>query len=240
MISAIKINGKALDIPATWDELTFGQFLSITKAQTDAEILYSVTGIELELCEQIPANVLSIVMQPLLELVKEQPPTVEVETIAGETLPKKIGKKEFARKVNCDAALKKLKGMEVFGRIVAIYCSKGIEDADIENFEKKVLSEKFICVFSAGQFLIAELNKLNESEKKIPQPQYRSEEVRAGIGEFKKYGVVGLVRGIALKWGISKEDVFKWSYNDVLLELKISADENNYQRKLQDILNPKK
>ena len=110
----------------------------------------------------------------------------------------------------------------------------------ILDVAKKVLGENFICVFSAGQKLIEQLNKLNESEKKISSPNYRSEEIRAGINDFKKYGVMSLVRGIALKWGISKDDVFKWSYNEVLLELKISADENNYQRKLSEILNPKK
>lgn len=240
MKTALKINDLPVEIPVSWDELTFGQFLNITKADTDAQILSAATGIDLQLCEQVNPELLSILLQPLIELIQEQPQATEVEIIAGETLPLKIGRKEFARKVNCDAAMKKFKGMELIGRIVSVYLSPGIDDTDIENFEKKVLSEKFLVVFSAGQNLILQLNKLNESEKKIPPPRYRSEEIRAGINDFKKYGVISLVRGIALKWGISKDDVYRWSYNEVLLELKISADENNYQRRLSEILNPKK
>lgn len=240
MKTALKINDLPVEIPDSWDELTFGQFLSISKAETDAEILSGVTGIDLQLCEQVNSELLSILLQPLIELMQEQPPMIEPTFLCDEPYPEKIGRKEFARKVNCDAAMKKLKGMELIGRIVSIYLCTGIQDEDIQNFEKKVLGENFICVFSAGQKLIEQLNKLNESEKKIPSPNYRSEEIRAGINDFKKYGVISLVRGIALKWGISKDDVFKWSYNEVLLELKISADENNYQRKLSEILNPKK
>lgn len=240
MKTALKINDIPVEIPVSWDELTFGQFLSISKAETDAEILSGVTGIELQLCDQVNPELLSILLHPLIELMHEQPPMTEPTFICGEPFPEKIGRKEFARKVNCDAAMNKLKGMELIGRMVSIYLATGIQDEDIQNFEKKVLCENFICVFSAGQKLIEQLNKLNESEKKIPSPNYRSEEIRAGINDFKKYGVMSLVRGIALKWGISKDDVFKWSYNEVLLELKISADENSYQRKLSEILNPKK
>ena len=240
MKTALKINDLPVEIPASWDELTFGQFLSISKAQTDAEILSGVTGIELQLCDQVNPELLSILLHPLIELMNETPVVIDRPEVLGLPFPEKIGRKEFARKVNCDAAMKKLKGMELIGRVVSIYLCAGIQDKDIENFEKKVLGENFICVFSAGQKLIEQLNKLNESEKKIPSPNYRSEEIRAGINDFKKYGVISLVRGIALKWGISKDDVFKWSYNEVLLELKISADENNYQRKLSEILNPKK
>lgn len=240
MQSPFKINGTSIEIPLGWDELTFGQFLAIKQSKTDNEVLSRLTGIDIDLCDQIPPETLLIILSPLLSITQEEAPQVEVETICGEPVPLKIGKKEFARKVNCDAAMKKLKDIELIGRIVSVYCSQGTEDIDIENFEKKLLSERFIFVFSAGRILLEQLGKLNESEKKIPATQYRSEEIRAGVNEFKKYGVVGLVRGIALKWGISKQDVFKWSYNDVLLELKISADENNYQRKLQEILSPKK
>lgn len=240
MKSPIKINGKNLEIPISWDEITFGQFLNITKSTTDAEILAAITGIEKELCEQVNTELLSVLLSPLVELIKEEPPTVEPELICGQSFTKDIGKKEFARKVNCDAAFKKLQGMDLIGRITAVYLAQGIEDEDIEKFYNNMLHERFIYVLSSGRNLIEQLNKLNEIEKKIPSVRHRPEEVRAGIDRFKKYGVVGLVRGIALRWGISKDDVFKWSYNDVLTELFIGADESNYQRELQEILNPKK
>lgn len=238
MISPIKINGKPVFIPSDWSELTFGQFLSIQKSQTDAEILSAVSGIELETCEQLQPELISILLSPLLLFVNEEVPGVETNPL---NVPLKIGKMEYARKINCDAASKKYTGIELIGKFVSIYCCEGIKDEQISAFEKEVNSHLFINVYSAGKVIIEQLNKLNESEKKIPQPQYRSEEIQAGVNEFKKFGVAGLVRSIALRWGVSKETIYNWSYNEVLIELKISAEESRYQRKLNEILSkPKK
>ena len=238
MISPIKINGKPVFIPSDWGELTFGQFLSIQKSKTDAEILSAVTGIELETCEQLQPDMASALLSPLLLFVNEEVPEVINSPL---TVPDRIGKKEYARKINCDAAAKKYTGIELFGKFVSIYCCDGIQDEQISEFEKEVNNHLFINVYHAGKVIIEQLNKLNESEKKIPQPQYRSEEIQAGVNEFKKFGVAGLVRSIALRWGVSKETIYNWSYNEVLIELKISAEESRYQRKLNEILSkPKK
>ncbi len=238
MISPIKINGKPVFIPSDWSELTFGQFLSIQKALSDTSILAAVSGLEQDVCDGLSADMVSALLSPLLLFVNEEVPEVETNTL---NVPLKIGKMEYARKINCDAAAKKYTGIELFGKFVSIYCCDGIQDEQISAFEKEVNNHLFINVYHAGKSIIEQLNKLNESEKKIPQPQYRSEEMQAGVNEFKKFGVAGLVRSIALRWGVSKETIYNWSYNEVLIELKISAEESRYQRKLNEILSkPKK
>jgi hypothetical protein len=81
---------------------------------------------------------------------------------------------------------------------------------------------------------------MQKAEESIKAPEYESEEYLAGIGDFKKYGVFGLVRGIALRFHCTKDDVYKWSYNSEILELRYSADESAYARKLNKALSRKK
>lgn len=235
MKTAIKINGKPVEVPSL-EELTFGQFLSIQKANNDAEVLSITTGLDIDTCNQVDSESVLIILSPLLNSLKCDFQDVDADYICGEIVPEKIGKKECARKFNCDNAMKKTKDFELLGKIVSIYCAPGIEDEHIAAFEKKVNDELFLKVISAGRNLVNQLEGLAKSEKKIKEPEYESEEVSAGIKEFRKYGVYGLVRSIALKYGKNLDQIYNWSYNDILMELKISAEESSYQRKLMKLL----
>lgn len=237
MKTAVKINGNPVDIPTEWGEVTFGEFLMLKDADTDAKILSAITGLDIEVCEQIDDDYLNAILFPIAEL--SEVPTVDNPLIFEKEVPTNIGRMEYARKINCDNLHRKYENEELIGRLVAIYMADGIEDEDIDKAYKKVLDEPLPNVISAGGIISEQLTKLNESEQKIPSPQYESEELRAGIKEFSKYGIFGLVRGIALRHHCKMEDVYKWSYNSVILELRYSADESAYQRKLNRILNKK-
>lgn len=238
MKTAVSINGQPIEVPSDWNEITYGQFLRLKDVKTDTETLSIFTGLDVETCQQINPSVLEAILSPVNEL--GELPTIDNPLIFGKTVPASIGKLEYARKVNCDNLHRKYKDEEVVGRMVAIYCAEGIEDEDIEATYEQIMNEPITQVISAGKIISDQLVKLQKSEEKIPSPQYENEELRAGIKEFAKYGIFGLVRGIALRHGCTMEDVYKWSYNSVLLELRISAEENAYQRKLNKILNSKK
>jgi hypothetical protein len=236
--TAITINDKPVEVPSDWSEITYGQYLRLKDADTDAKVLHVFTGVDSHYFEDIAPNVLQAILLPTYEL--GEVPTIDEPLILGKSVPTAIGKMEYARKVNCDNLQKKYEDEEMVGRMVAIYCADGIEDEDIEATHTNLLNEPITQVMSAGKVISDQLIELQKSEEKIPSPQYESEELRAGIKEFAKYGVFGLVRGIALRHGCTMEDVYKWSYNSVLLELRISAEENAYQRKLNKILSKQK
>ena len=238
MKTAVTINDQTVNVPSSWHEVSYAQFLAITKATTDAETLAALSGIDLELCEQIQPNLIAAILQPSSEM--GEPEQVHNPLIFGKPVSDAIGTLEYARKVNCDALHGKHEDGVMLGRMVAIYCAEGIEDKDIEAAYDALMDEPFLSVYSAATLLSNQLVELQKGEKLIKQPEYESEEFSAGIHDFKKYGVFGLVRSIALKHHCTIEDVFKWSYNSVLLELQISADENAYQRKLNKILSRKK
>lgn len=204
----------------------------------DATLLHILTGIDIELCQRIKPDILAAILSPIESL--GEPELIDDVQILGKDVPSKIGSMEYARKVNCDALSRNYKDEEMIGRMVAIYCADGIEDEAIELTYKLILNEPFPCVISAGRLISNQLIELQKMEALIKSPEYESEEWSAGITEFKKYGVFGLVRGIALRHHCTLDDVFKWSYNSVLLELQYSADESAYQRKLNKILSRKK
>jgi hypothetical protein len=232
--TAITINGKPVEVPSDWSEISYGQFLRLKDADTDAKILSVFTGVDSHHFEDIAPNVLQAILLPTYEL--GELPTIDNPLILGKPVPTSIGKMEYARKVNCDNLQRKYEDEEVVGRMVAIYCADGIEDEDIEAMHEQLFNEPITQVISAGKVISDQLVELQKSEEKMPSPQYENEEIRAGIKEFAKYGVFGLVREIALRHKCTMESVYKWPYNSVLLELRISAEENAYQRKLNKIL----
>ena len=238
MKTGITINGQSVHIPSTWDDVTFSQFLQMKDCKDDSVLLSVLTGIDVELCRQIKPNILEAILSPVANIGEVE--MLDDVQILGKPVPSKVGSMEFARKVNCDALSRNYQDEEMIGRMVAIYCAHGIEDEDIEAMYQLVLGESFTCVVSAGRLISNQLIEMQKVEEKIKKPEYENEEWQAGIDDFKKYGVAGLVRGIALRHHCTKEDVFRWSYNSVLLELMQAADENAYQRKLNKILNHKK
>lgn len=238
MKTGITINGTPVDVPSSFDEVTFGQFLNLKDAKTDAETMSALTGIEVDVCVQLSSEIMDVILAPAANLGEVE--HVDDPTIFCKPVPTNIGAMAYARKVNCDALAKRYNDEEMVGRMVAIYCAEGIDDEDIEQAYEQLHNEPFSHVISAGKVISDQLKKMAESEAKIPSPDYESEEIRAGIKNFSKYGVWGVVRGIALRHGCKIEDVYKWSYNSVLLELKYSSEESAYQRKLNRILNPKK
>jgi hypothetical protein len=236
--TAITINGQPVTIPATWAELTFGQALALESATTDAEILAAVSGLPLDTCQSIRPELMPAILWPINEL-GEVPQSGEWTLTMPR--PRPLGSMEFARKVNVDALSRTdADPTEVMGRTVAIYCAEGIEDEDIEACYARLMDEPFPSVADAARYLSGQLAELVKAEAAIKSPEYDAEEWQAGIDDFKKYGTFGLVRSIALRHHCTDEDVYRWSYNKVVLELQYAADENAYQRKLNRILSRKK
>lgn len=240
MRTAIKINGEPLNLPTEWSDLTVKQYRDVKTMTEPHAILSSLSGISVDTCKEITPEYFSILLDPVAQLLDSEIPIVSVTDIDGIEVPKDIGKKEFSRKANADASFKKEKDENFLLRLAAIYLAKGTEDTDIALMEAQLLTKNFIKVISAGHQLFANYALLCRSESKIPSPEYEPEELSAGVKKFAQYGVFGLVRSIALRYGTTIDEVYKWPYNRVLLELKISADESIYDRKLRKILNRKK
>lgn len=238
MKTAVIINGQHVTIPSEWSELTLRKAIALNAAKTDAEVFAAVSGIDIETCNAIRPEQLAAIIWPINAM--GQLPTSD-EWILSLPKPKALGSMEYARKVNVEALARlNLEPIEYMGRVVSIYCADGIDDEDIDRCWQIVLELPFPSVADAGRYLTNQLAEMSKAEAAIKAPEYESEEWQAGIDNFKKYGTFGLVRGIALRHHCTDEDVYRWSYNKVVLELQYAADENAYQRKLNKILSKKK
>lgn len=233
-MTPFKLNDTPINIPSAWTDLSFGQYLKLKASKTDSELLSVATGLPESVCSRFAPEAIALVNSQLGFLL-EEPPEVEVTELLGRSVPKNIGLLEFSRKVNSEAVIKNYQGEEMIGRIVAIYLCPFTDDNKIEDFYHQLGTQPLLSVIFIGKQIIAQLQELRKSEEKIPKAAYEPEEYQAGVKDFEKYGVFGLVRSIALRWHCDMEDVYNWSYNRVLLELKISADENRYQRRLMQI-----
>lgn len=240
MKTALIINDVPVELAYSWEELTCQQYFDVIRSQDDVGAFAALTGIDAGICKQMQPDVLKTILEPVRKFMQEEIPVYEIKSIAGKSAPEDIGKKEYARKANVDHYAKKVSQIELLFKTACIYLSSGIEDEDIKATEQELMKEKFTDVISIGSDLFKNYILLCKSESKIPAPQYEPEELQAGVKDFQKYGVHGLVRSIALRWGVSTDDIYKWPYNKVLLEIRITADENSYERRLRKILSPKK
>lgn len=240
MKTALIINDVPVELAYSWEELSCQQYFDVIRSQDDVGAFAALTGIDAGICKQMQPDVLKTILEPVRKFMQEEIPVYEIKSVAGKTAPEDIGKKEYARKANVDYYSKKVSQVELLFKISCIYLAAGIEDEDITAVENELLKEKFTDVISIGSDLFKNYILLCKSESKIPAPEYEPEELQAGVKDFQKYGVHGLVRSIALRWGISTDDVYKWPYNKVILEIRITADENSYERRLRRILSPKK
>ena len=239
MNTSVIINGQPVNLPFDWNDVTVQQFICIKQNKQSFEILSMLSGIDSAICKHIDIETISLILSPVAAMLDTEIPVIDVNEVAGVKVPNNIGVLQFARKVNADSAFKKSQDEFFFLKLAAIYLAAGSQDEDILAMEEKLLTEQFVKVVSVGHKLFKNYVLLCKSESKIAAPEYEPEEIAAGIKDFQKYGVFGIVRSIALRYSKDTEEVFGWSYNRVLLELKMSADENKFERKLRSIVNRK-
>jgi hypothetical protein len=157
-----KVNGNPVQIPSSWDEVTFGQFLKLVDAKDYTQILSAVLDMPPEIIAKADFVGLRHVYRAL-KFVQTQAPV--------EQYPKKIGKYEIPKDISFQSvgqfeALRneiiKAQGMDLHGQTkalavyAAIYCQP--QNGDEFDIEKSYwLSESFMSypcteVMSAGSF----------------------------------------------------------------------------------------
>lgn len=238
-MSIFNINGKPIEMPTGWHGITVELYHAImndAKAGT-YDCLGLITGVD---PKQLPQWFGDAAITMLGEAMAGELPTEPVSLINGNELPSDIGSLEFARKVNADIAISKIKDpIEVALLVVASYLADGIDDSDIDNAKADLAGVTIPELWGAFLFINGQMKAMAEQEAKMPTFTPTNDEYRAGVDVFKKYGIFALVRQLALRYGQTFEQVYAWSYNQVMLELRYSTEEAIYTRRLHEILNRK-
>lgn len=167
------------DIPTSWNDVTFKNFLQLAKCQSITEKLSLFTGIESSTLLKAKINNLDSVIK-ILSFTEQSPEVDRIpETIEGYKMPKNLELNEIGRFEDLKLEAAKIKAddpdsVEVYAMFCAIYA---LEEYDYDK--AKELKDVFVnapCeeVMAVGNFTLVKLIGLNNPGLlKTPKPTSR-------------------------------------------------------------------
>ncbi len=90
-------------------------------------------------------------------------------------------------------------------------------------------------LLALGALIYQDLNALFERFKDLAGEPPNEDEVEAGVEALHSFGPYGIAENLAGKYGCKPYDVFKWSAEEVYLELTYQLAKNRFQENLREI-----
>lgn len=160
------------DIPITWDEVTFKQFLALLKCEDDmAKILSLFTGIDEDIINKAKIQNLEALIN-LLSFLKTEIDLVIPKTCMGYKIPKNLEFESIGQyqDLKLEAATMSEKDIDRYALFCAIYATNPY---DFKEAEKKVeifMNAPAREVVGIGNFTLLKLVELSNGIKaKLPQ-----------------------------------------------------------------------
>lgn len=177
-----KINGSDIQVPSSWDDLTFSQYLEVLKPDNDTtSILAMLTGFDRDYLNS--AKIIGLESLIAAANFLTQPPKYEpyYSQVGPHKLPSNKGKefdirfeslaqfedmRAYTRTIEGDV----IKHTKAYGRYVAIYLQKIIDGeykpSRVPEVEQEVQSYKACEVIALGQFFFLKLLLLSSGTPK--------------------------------------------------------------------------
>ena len=166
----IKINGNTHDIPTSWKEVTFGQFLRLSEAGQDSAMILSIfTGIEEDIIRSSKIKGIEGILQALgfmsgklaTDIPKtcmgfKVPPGLEFET---------IGQFEDIKSVFDEIKSTDTENIKRYTELVAIYAVTPYDSKKAEELAPMFMDAPCEEVMAIGNFTAMKLIELNLSIK---------------------------------------------------------------------------
>lgn len=95
-----------------------------------------------------------------------------------------------------------------------------------------------VCL-ATGALILQDLTELFERFKDLAGEKPTEDQEEAGIAALHTFGPYGIVESISAKYHVRPYDVFKWTAEEVYLELTYQLAKSRYQENLRDIENRK-
>lgn len=90
-------------------------------------------------------------------------------------------------------------------------------------------------LIALGALVYQDLNDLFERFKDLAGEPPTEDEVDAGIESLHSFGPYGIAENLAAKYNVKPYDVFKWTAEEVYLELTYQLAKNRFQENLREI-----
>lgn len=168
----IHVNGQPYEIPTSWDEVTFAQFLRIAQTTTDSERLAAITGLDAETIRNARIKNLDKVLRLLSFMNSAEGETGLPKRILGYEVPDNLELEQTGRYEDIKLIISTFpqdgklstesltKYTEICG---AIFQPDYLESDDKKKaeFAKKFLNAPCLEVMAIGNFTLMKLIELN-------------------------------------------------------------------------------
>ena len=211
---------KSFNVPNSWLDLTFKDYLELTNIESPIEQVKKLTSLnDFELA--------TIELEPILNalsFLKDDIDTIEPNDYINEfkTLPVDIGEHSLEKKINVVDAIANNDIIET----IKIY-------SDID-----VSSHNCYDVFGNFNFIANQVKEILTKESELLKSSVTYEQQLAGVNEFDKLGHFNTIDNIAQKYNYTHAEVEQLPYNLVfliLLKSNISAKfEERYAKVIQN------
>lgn len=254
-------NKNKFEIPINWDEVILEQSINLSKyinQNKDEEewvlVLSAFTGLPISDCKRFDLNDVNKFLLPALNFLNEpfdkeelfsRPIPTEIKI--GDLVIKKFysaGQLSWSQHLNFESVIndKSLSDIEKLPKIISI-CIQKPDQFDEEVAEKmipEILKMELLKAFAISNYFITDIKNFYEKINFKNDIEYTTEQIRAGIKEFSKFGVFNSIDSLA------GGDITKWNQvvmlpmADVVLKLKINNQQSRYEKKYHEIISKKK
>ncbi len=161
----ITLNGVKVEknIPQTWKEVTFGQFVKLSKAKNDlAEIISVFTDIEPDIIRKAQIGNIVLIEHALSFIQSDKIDFTPPETLIGIKVPKNPEELPIARYEDFKIEAKEMEtvGIEKYAVMCAIYLVDPYDHSKAEELSKEVLNAPCEEVMATGVFISMRLKGL--------------------------------------------------------------------------------
>jgi len=224
---------KYIEIPSSWEDLTYSQVMLIMNCTDDSKLISIVTGLD-EVNSQKVFPFLGFLFNPI------DFESLEAATIFDGKLIPDIRTKSYGQKLMFQNELKKGIVKESICKLIAIYHMEDFHVNKIESEAEKLHQRSFIELFTVALNLINQLKAINETELKMLKFSPTPEQQRAGIKDFEVLGDFNTIDELAHGKPWMYETIERTEYNIIfakLLKINISS---KFDKKYRELMTEKK
>jgi hypothetical protein len=256
----LKANDIKFQLPADWNDVTLNQAIALSKLNHENEnyihikILSILSGLEEKICSNIHLEDFTKYILPVLQFINQ---TFNQDALMNQELPKHIlssslnvnkiysaGQMVWAQHLTFEniSGNKSINDLQKIPKIIAICIQdpNKFNEEEINDIADKVLNLYLFDALAIAGYYLKIISEFYKRANLKSSDNYTSEQIRAGIKEFDKFGAFNSIDALAggdiTKW----EEVVRLPMSDVVLKMKMNQQQYSYDKKYHEIINKKR
>lgn len=257
----IKGTKKTHEIPSSWQDVSYDQWVKMNKTDNDNELIAIFSGFPLKAIKQLDSKSLYNIQQALsfiyvkLDVEKYKTPKklmVEIKQnkllTSAVDIPfvENIKRKSLGQKIYLQNIIKKF-GDDVMGGmidIILVYAQPIIDDGKFDPKRFDELRGSFeqlnlVDLYSTSRGYLLQFNKIMEAEANKLYTEPDDDKVRAGIDMFEEYDVMNTIKALAKGDILKYEAVLEVEYQVAFIHMAMNKTQAKFEKNYREILKAK-